>query len=150
MFYCRQHTSHQNRRKRSGEDEPGRIRADDIDDPLVRRDIAAHHAECLAQCPFDDRHAVGHAIALGNAAATRTVHAHRMDFVAIGERVIFVGKIANRGNWCDVAVHRIDAFERYQFGRVFVVGGQQFFEMRKIIMPPHPLFTAGIADARNH
>ena len=43
-----EHACGQNRRKRSSEDETRCIRADAIDDLLVGRDIAAHHAERLA------------------------------------------------------------------------------------------------------
>jgi hypothetical protein len=82
-----------------------------VDDHLVRRDIAAHHAERLAQRAFDDGDAVRRFIALGNAAAARAVHADGVNFVAIGERVVLVGQVADRVDRRDVAVHRIDAFE---------------------------------------
>ena len=51
---------------------------------------------------------------LGNAAAARAVHANRMHFVEIGQRVIFVGEVADRRDRRDVGFHRIDAFERDQ------------------------------------
>ena len=60
----------------------------------------------------------GDAVALGNAAAARAVHADGVDLVEIGERVIFVGEVADRGDRGDVAVHRIDALEGDQLGRV--------------------------------
>ena len=50
----------------------------------------------------------------------------------------------------DVAVHRIDAFERDQLRRLRVVGCEQFFQMRKVVMAPHALFAARVADARDH
>ena len=59
----------------------------------------------------------GDAVALGNAAAARAVHADGMDLVEIGQRVVLVGEVADRGDRRDVAVHRIDALEGDQLGR---------------------------------
>ena len=81
-------------------------------------DVAAHHPERLAQRALDDGDAAGDAVALGNAAAARAVHADRVDLVEIGERFIFVGEVADFGDRRDVAVHRIDALEGDQLGRV--------------------------------
>src|SRR3546814_2921235 len=41
--------------KRGGEDEARRIGTDHVDDVAIGRDIAAHHADRLAERPFDDR-----------------------------------------------------------------------------------------------
>ena len=111
----------QHRRQRGGEDEARRIAADAVDDRRVGGDIAAHHAERLAQRALDDRHPVGDPVALRNAAAARAVHADRMDLVEIGQRAVAVGEVADRGDRGDVAVHRIDAFERDQLGRLGVL-----------------------------
>ena len=46
-------SGHEHRRQAGGEDEARRVRADDVDDILVGGDIAAHHAERLAQRPLD-------------------------------------------------------------------------------------------------
>ncbi len=84
----------------------------------------------------------GDLVALGNAAAALAVHADGMDFVEVGERIILVGEVADRGDRRDVAVHRIDAFERDQLGRFGIFGGQQLFEMLQVVVPEHALFAA--------
>src|SRR3546814_19513806 len=73
-----------------------------------------------------------------------------VEFVAMGERILLFGKIADRVDRGDVAVHRIDAFERDQLRGVGIVGGEKFFQMRKVVVAPNALFAAGIADARDH
>ncbi len=73
-----------------------------------------------------------------------------MHFVAIGQRVVAVGKVADFRNRGDVAVHRIDAFERDQLGCLGIVGGEQFFEMRHVVVAIDALFAARIANARDH
>src|SRR3546814_2808076 len=50
----------------------------------------------------------------------------------------------------DVAIHRIDAFERDQLRGRGIVGGEQFLEMLEVVVAPHALFTARIADTRDH
>ena len=73
-----------------------------------------------------------------------------MDFVEIGEGVIFVGEIADRSDGRDVAVHRIDAFESDQLGRFGVFGRQQFTQMIDVVMTEDALLAARIANSRNH
>ena len=51
------------------------------------------------------------AVALGNAAAARAVHADGVDLVEIGHRAVLLGEIADRRDRRDVAVHRVDALE---------------------------------------
>ena len=75
-------------------------------------DIAAHHAERLAERALDHRQPVHQALALGDAAAARAVEADRMDLVEIGHRAVLVGDVAELGDRRDVAVHRIDATRR--------------------------------------
>src|SRR3546814_14504340 len=70
--------------------------ADHVDDIPVGGDIAAHHAERLAQRALDNVDAVRRLVAVGDAAAARAVHADGMNLVAIGERVVFFGQIADR------------------------------------------------------
>ena len=89
-------------------------------------------------------------VALGNAAAARAVHADRMDFVEVGQRVVLVGEVADRGDRRDVAVHRIDALERDQLGRVRILGGEQLLEMLEIVVAEDALLAARIADAGDH
>ena len=52
------------------------------------------------------------AVALGDAAAARAVHADRVDLVEIGHGAVALGEVADRADRRDVAVHRIDALER--------------------------------------
>ena len=81
-------------------------------------------------------------VALGDAAAVLAVHADRVDLVEIGQRVVLVGEVADRRDRRDVAVHRIDAFERDQLGRFGVFGGEQLFEMFEIVVAEHALLAA--------
>ncbi len=150
VAHRRQRARDQHRRQRGREDEPRRVRADHVDDRLVGADIAAHHADRLAERAFDDRQPLGHTVALGNAAAARAVHADGMDFVEIGQRIVAVGEIANLGDRRDVAVHRIDALERDQLGHRRVGAAEQFLEMRDIIVAKDVLLAPRIADPRNH
>ena len=53
------------------------------------------------------------------------VHAHGVDFVEVSQGIIFVGEVADRRDGSDIAVHRIDAFERDQLGRFQIVSGEQ-------------------------
>ena len=78
-------------------------------------DIAAEAAERLGQRAFQDVDAVHDAVALGDAAAARAVHADRMDLVDIGHGAITLGEIADLRQRRDVAVHRIQAFAGDQF-----------------------------------
>ena len=105
MAHAGEYASDQHRRKAGREDEARRVAADDINDHLVSSDIAAHHPECLAERAFDDAHTVRNVITVSNAAAARAIHADGVNFVAIGERVIGIGKIAYCGDWRDIAVH---------------------------------------------
>ena len=107
----------QRRRQSGGEDEAAGKAADEIAQRRRCGDIATHHAERLAQRALDHGHAVHQAFAFGNAAATRTIEADTVDFIEIGHRAVLFANIQNFGDWRDVAVHRIDAFERDQFGQ---------------------------------
>jgi hypothetical protein len=72
------------------------------------------------------------------------------DFVDIGEGVVLFRQVADGVDRGDVAVHRIDAFERDQLGQGRVGFGQQLFQMFQVVVTEHALFRAGIADAGNH
>ena len=140
----------EDRRQAGGEDEARRIAADAVDDVAGRGDIAAHHPERLAQRAFDQGDAMGDAVTLRNAAAAGTVHADGVDLVEIGQRFIAVGEVADRRDRGDVAVHRIDALESDQLGRLGRRFGQQLLEMFEVIVPEDALLAARIADARDH
>ena len=65
-----------------------------------------------------------------------------MHLVEVGQRAIFVGKVADRRDRGDVAVHRVNAFERDQLGRLGILGGEQCFEMGEIIVAEDALGAA--------
>ena len=111
------------RRQRRGEDEAGGKRPHEIDQVLRPGDVAAHHAEGLAQRALDHGQPVHQPLALGNAAAARAVHADRMHLVEIGHRAVLVGDVADFADRRDIAVHRIDALEGDQLRRRRIVPG---------------------------
>ena len=83
------------RRQRGGEDEARRIGAHGVDDLGLAGDIAAEAAERLGQRAFEHVDAVHDAVALGDAAAARAVHADRMHLVDIGHGAVALGEIAD-------------------------------------------------------
>src|SRR5690606_7482757 len=93
------------------EDESARIGADEIDKPRRTGDVAADDPEGLAERAFYDVDPVHQALAFGDAAAARAVHADRVDLVQIGERAVLLGYFDDLANRRDVAIHRIDALE---------------------------------------
>jgi hypothetical protein len=133
---------HQHRRQARREDEARRVGADHVDDVAVGRDIAAHHADRLGQRALDDVDPVRHVVALRNPAAARAVHADGVDLVEIGEGAELLGQVADRRDRRDVPVHRIDALERDQLGRVRRRFGQQLLQMRQIVVAEHLLLAA--------
>src|SRR3979490_2320399 len=106
------------RRERGGEEEAGAVGADGVDDIGTCGDIAAETAERLGEGAFQDIDAVHDAVALGDAAAARAVHAGRVPLVDIGHGAVALGEIADPGQWRDVAVHRIQALAHDQLGPV--------------------------------
>ena len=90
------------------------------------------------------------AVALGDAAAVGAVHADGVHLVEIGQCVVPFGEVAHRGDRRDVAVHRIDAFERDQLGRLGILVAQQLLEMVEVVVAEHALLAARILDARDH
>ena len=121
MLHRRKHAGYQYRRDTGRKNKARSIGTDNIDNLLVGSNISTHHAECLAKGTFDNRHAIGNAVPLSDTTAAFAVHANCMNFVAIGQRIIFVGEIANCGNRRYIAVHRINAFERNQFRGLWIV-----------------------------
>ena len=82
-----------------------------IDDRAIGRDIAAHHAKTLGERALDDVDPLHQPVALGDAAAARTVHADRVHFVDIGERAELFGEVADLPDRRHVAIHRIHALD---------------------------------------
>ena len=90
------------------------------------------------------------AVALGDAAAARAVHADRMDLVDIGHGAVALGEIADLRQRRDVAVHRIEALAGDQLRPVGTGGAQQFFQMRHVVVAEDLALAAGLADAFDH
>ena len=92
--------------------------ADEIDHRGGAGDVAADDAKRFRKGALDDGQAVRHAVTLRNAAATRAIHADRVDLIEIRHGIEFVGQVANGRDRRHVAIHRIDRFEGDQLGRV--------------------------------
>ena len=150
VFHAGARAGRQGRRQGRGEDEAGRHGADGVTDRAIGRDIAAHHAERLAQRTLDDVNAVHDPVALGNAGAPQAVEADRMDFVQIGQRAILVGQVADLLDRADIAIHGIDRLKGDHLGRIGRSRSQQFFQMLDIIMAPDPLLAARALHALDH
>ena len=58
-------------------------------------DVAAHDAEGLGQRAVDDVDAVHDAVALGEPAAARAVHADRVHLVEVGQGAVFLRQVAD-------------------------------------------------------
>src|SRR6185312_4065 len=136
--------------QRGGEDEAGRIGAYRVDYPGASGDISAEATEGLAERAFQDIDAVHDAVALGDTAATRAIHADRVDLVDIGHGAVSFREIAYLCQWRDVAVHRIEALAGDQLGPVRAGGAQQFFEMRHVVVAEHLALAAGPTNAFDH
>ena len=89
------------------------------------------------------------AVALGDAAAARPVHADRVNLVDIGHRAIPFGEIANFCQRGDIPVHRVKAFANDD-GRPTRGIAQQFLKMCDVVVAKHLIFAAGLADAFDH
>ena len=73
-----------------------------------------------------------------------------MNFIDIAHRAVFLAHVEDVGDGGDVTVHRIDALEGYQLGHFGPVHRQQFVEMFRIIVAPHLVGRAAVADAFDH
>ena len=113
-------------------------------------DVAAEAAERLGQRALEDVDAVHDAVALGDAAAARAVHADRMHFIDIGHRAVALGEVADPGQRRDVAVHRIEALAGDQLRPVRTRRDQQFLQMRKVVVAEDLPLAAGLANAFDH
>ncbi len=137
-------------RQGGGEDEAGREAADEVAQRGRRRDVAADHAEPLGQGAFDHRQPVGEPFLLCHAAAARAVEAHGMHLVEIGHGAMPLRYVADLGDRRDVAVHRVDRFERDQLRNVRRQAGQPPVEVGRVVMREHDLLRPAVADALDH
>ena len=90
------------------------------------------------------------AVALGNAAAVRTIEADGMDLIEIRESVIFFREIANGADRSHVAVHRVDALESDDLRRLARNLLQLGFEIAEVVVQEDLLRPAAIADTGDH
>ena len=117
---------------------------------MARGDIAAHDAEPLGQRAIDDVDAIHHAVALGDAAAARAIEADGVHLVEIGQRVVFLRQVADRGDRGDIAVHGVDALEGDHLRRLAADLLEQLLEMPEVVMAEDVLRAAAMADALDH
>ena len=145
-----QRASRDHRRQRGRENETRRVRAHRIAQRPRRSDVAAHHAIALGKRAVDDIYLVHDTVALGNAAAARTVHANRVNLIEVGQSIVFFGQRANRGDGGNVAVHRVHAFKRDDLRRRDRHELQFGFEIAEIVVQENVLGSTAIANARDH
>ena len=148
--------AHRGRRRRrhrrgqgGGEDEAGRVGAHRVHHRPRAGDVAADHAERLAQRALDHIDPVHDPVALGDAGAARAIHADRVHLVEIGHGAVALGEIADGAYGGDIAIHGIDALEHDEL-RPVAGGAQQFFEMGEVVMPEHHLVAPGLTHALYH
>ena len=90
------------------------------------------------------------AVALGDAAAARPVHADRMDLVEIRQRAVAFGDVADLADRRDVAVHRINRLEGDDLRRRRVEIAKQFVEMAHVVVAENLLRRLRMAYALDH
>ena len=132
------------------EDEARRVGANGIAQIGAGGDVATHDAEPLGQRTVDDVDPVHHAVALGQAAAARAVHADCMHLVEVGQRVVFLGEVADRPDRRHQAIHRVDGFEGDHLGRIKRHALQVGLEVFQVVVAPDQLAAAAVADAGDH
>src|SRR5262245_2000244 len=137
-------------RERCGKNEARRIRAEGVAAGSARSNIATHHAEALGEGAVDDVDAMHYAVALGDAAATRTVKANRMYLIEISQRAILLGKVADRSDRSDMAVHRVDALEHDDLRRLACDFLEMLLEMLDVVVAEDVLLAAAPPNALNH
>src|SRR4051812_6274706 len=138
------------RRQGRSEDKSGSIGTDCIDQIAAAGDIPAETSERLGKCAFNDVDAVHHTIARGHTRATRSIHPHRMNFIAVGQGTIALGQIANSADWGDVAGHGVQTFEHNQFRSIRRFRSQQTLEIDEVIVAPDFPIHARLTDSRDH
>ena len=138
------------RGKRWCEDEAGGKAPHEIDQCRRTGDVASDHAKGLAQRALDDGQAIHQPLALGDAAAARPVHAHRMHLVEIGHGAILVGEIADLLDRPDVAVHRIDGLEGDELGPRGIGGLELGLQVGEVVVAEDVALGTAVADALDH
>src|SRR5436305_3703616 len=136
--------------QRRREDKSGSMAADGAHEGAATTDIASKRTESLGKRSFDDVDARHYPVPLGDAGTARPVHTDGMYLVEIGHRAIALSKVADRSDWRDVAVHRIEALEDDQLGPVGRRAREQRLQVLKIIVAPDLLSAAGGTHAFDH
>ena len=93
---------------------------------------------------------MGDAVTLGDAAATRAIQADRVHLVEIGHRAVTLGDIAQRGDRCDIAVHRINRLEADELWPLRRQVGEQAGEVVGIVVAEDQPLGPAVADAGDH
>ncbi len=90
------------------------------------------------------------AVAFGNAAAARPVEPDRVHLVEIGHCPVRLGDVAHFGDGRDVAVHRIDRFERDQLRHRRIESGQLAVEVGGVVMGESLFRGPAVPDTLDH
>src|SRR5690606_17280415 len=142
-----QAASRDGRRKGRGKDEACRKGTYCVHDDAGRCDVTTDYADGLGHGALDDVDLVDQ-VALGSDAShSSAVHADRMNFVEIGQRVEALGNFHDVGNRCDVAVHRVDRLEHNQLRLTNWIAGQYLGQVFHVIMAKHLPFIRCCSDA---
>ncbi len=128
----------------------GRVGAHRVDHRAAGGDIAAERAEGLGQRPLDHVDAVHDAVAFGDAAAARPIHADRVHLVEVGHGAVCLGEVGDLPDRGDVAVHRIDRFEGDQLRPLRRRLLEQAFQVGEVVVAEDQLLGAGAPDALDH
>ena len=96
---------HDGRRVRRREQERPRALGEDLAQRRGARDVAAQHADGLAECPDLDRHAPVQAEMVDRAPSVPAEDAGGMGVVDEHRRACRLGRLDDPGEWRDVAVH---------------------------------------------
>ena len=78
------------------------------------------------------------------------VEADGVDLIEIGQRVVFLGEVADRRDRGDVAVHGVDALEHDDLRRAERVLLQLLLEVLDVVVAEDVLLAAAMADALDH
>src|SRR5215469_17447470 len=137
-------------RQRCCENETRCEAAHRINKPGRCRYVSSHAAKGLSERPFDYREPVALSIALAHPAAVSAIEADGMHLIEISHGAIFVGEVTNRGNWRNIAVHRVHAFERNQLRSPHPRRAQQLLKMGQVIVAEYAALAPGLANALDH
>ena len=124
--------------------------AHEVDELATARDEAADDAEALAEATLHDVGLVEQARGLQQAAALRAVHADGMGLVDEGQRAVAPRDGQQLAQRRDVAVHRVQRFERHQLRPGRVERGESRLEVRGVAVREHDGFGAAAPDALDH